>query len=88
VTAVVFAALPGQEAGAALVDVLYGGVNPGGKLAFTIAKNASDYPATVVRGGQQGTDVLDVQYTEGLNIDYRWFDAVCALLWLLWGGEG
>jgi hypothetical protein len=76
VTAVVFAALPGQEAGAPLVDVLYGAANPGGKLVFTVARNASDYPATVVRGGTQGADVLDVQYAEGLQIDYRWFDAV------------
>jgi hypothetical protein len=76
VTAVVFAGLPGQEAGNSLVDILYGDVNPSGKLPFTVAKNASDYPAVVIRGGDYGQDVLDVQYYEGLEIDYRWFDAV------------
>jgi hypothetical protein len=76
VTAVVFAGLPGQEAGNSLVDILYGDVNPSGKLPFTVARNASDYPAVVIRGGNFGQDVLDVQYYEGLEIDYRWFDAV------------
>ena len=45
VTAVVWANLPGQESGNSLVDVLYGDVNPSGKLPYTIAKSADDYPA-------------------------------------------
>lgn len=74
VTAVLWAGLPGQEAGHALVDVLYGAHNPSAKLPFTIARAAEDYPADVVRGGAP-QDVLAVPYAEGLLVDYRWFDA-------------
>jgi len=43
VTAVLYAGLPGQESGNAIVDILYGRLNPAGRLPFTIAKNRSDY---------------------------------------------
>ncbi|KAG8916060.1 hypothetical protein FRC00_000633, partial [Tulasnella sp. 408] len=68
VVAVVWAGLLGQEAGNAIVDILFGDVNPSGRLPYTIAKQASDYGAAVQTGG--GT----VNYSEGVFIDYRWFD--------------
>ncbi|KAI9172586.1 Beta-glucosidase cel3A [Paramyrothecium foliicola] len=66
VKAVVWAGLPSQESGNALVDILYGDTNPNGKLVYTIAKSASDYNTKVVPG--------DDDYREGLYIDYRYFD--------------
>ena len=75
VTAVVWANLPGQESGNSLVNVLYGDVNPSGKLPCMVAKSADDYPAGPVTGGTED-DVLLVEYTQGVNIDYRHFDAV------------
>lgn len=48
VTAVIMAHLPGQESGNALVDILFGDINPSGKLPYTIAKEQSDYPASVL----------------------------------------
>jgi beta-glucosidase len=66
VKAIVWAGLPGQEAGNALVDVLYGDVNPSGRLPFSIAKKASDYGTTI----QANTD----NFAEGLYIDYRGLD--------------
>lgn len=66
VRAVVWAGLPSQESGNALVDVLYGATAPSGKLPYTIAKSASDYGTAVVRG--------DDNFAEGLFIDYRHFD--------------
>ena len=43
ITAVLYAGLPGQESGNAIVDVLYGRINPAGRLPFTIAKERKDY---------------------------------------------
>jgi hypothetical protein len=36
-----------------------------------------DYPAQLITGGT-AADILSINYTEGLFIDYRWFDAVSA----------
>jgi beta-glucosidase len=48
VTAVLYAHMPGQESGNALLDVLIGTVNPSARLPYTIAKQRSDYPADVL----------------------------------------
>lgn len=61
---VVWAGIPGSEVGNALTDVLYGAWNPSGKLPYTIAKSASDYPTQVITGGEPG-DALSIPYTEG-----------------------
>jgi beta-glucosidase len=74
VTAIVWANLGGNEAGNAIADILYGAWNPSGRLPYTIAKSPSDYPAQLVTGGTDA-DILSINYTEGLFIDYRWFDA-------------
>jgi len=91
VTAVVWAGLGGTETGNALTDVLYGDVNPSGRLPYTIAKSPSDYSAQLVTGGTE--EILNITYSEGcvvfltnfsvfltrsfisLFIDYRHFDA-------------
>ena len=44
VAGILFAWYSGMEGGSALANVLYGKVNPSGKLPFSIAKNDSDYP--------------------------------------------
>ena len=44
VPAVLFSWYSGMEGGNALASIIYGLVNPSGKLPFTIAKNDSDYP--------------------------------------------
>ncbi|KAJ5683695.1 uncharacterized protein N7477_000040 [Penicillium maclennaniae] len=67
VKAILWAGLPGQESGNALVDVMYGAVSPSGKLPYTIAKQRSDY----------GTGWVNAEvdnFAEGLFIDYRHFD--------------
>ena len=76
ITAVLMAHLPGSESGTSLVDVLYGDYNPSGRLPYTIAKKREDYPADVLynsvnNGKSPGPQV---NFTEGLHIDYRWFD--------------
>jgi hypothetical protein len=64
VTAVVWAGLEGTETGNALVDVIYGAVNPSGRLPYTIAKSPQDYPAQAVEGGN-GEEILNITYSEG-----------------------
>jgi beta-glucosidase len=73
ITAVVFGLLPGQESGAALVDVLYGDVSPSGRLPFTIATTESDYGVLLNSTISSGPFPQD-NFTEGLYIDYRHFD--------------
>lgn len=46
-----------------MVDVLYGAVNPSGRLPYTIAKQRSDYGVDVL---YNGTGVPDIPYSEGL----------------------
>ncbi|WWC99744.1 hypothetical protein V866_006649 [Kwoniella sp. B9012] len=73
ITAVLWAGLPGQESGHALVDILYGKYNPSGRLPYTIAKRLEDYPAQL---NYVNTDQVEhplVEYREELNIDYRHF---------------
>lgn len=76
VTAIVYAHLPGQDSGRALVSLLYGDSNFSGKLTYTVAKNESDY------GKLLDPDIASSQYAlypqsefrEGRYIDYRHFD--------------
>jgi beta-glucosidase len=79
VTAIVAAHLPGQESGNSLVDVLYGAVNPSGKLPYTIALNESDYAFADITNSTELLQTEDPNawtsnFTEGLLIDYRHFD--------------
>ncbi|TFY70697.1 hypothetical protein EVG20_g2312 [Dentipellis fragilis] len=74
VTALVWSGLPGQEAGNSLVDVLYGNYNPSARLPYTIGKSINDYPAQI--DTTVSTSTVQINYTEGLFIDYRHFDAL------------
>ena len=71
VAAIIEGWLLGQGGGAALADVIYGVVNPSGKLTETIPLRLSDTPAYGNFPGEFG----HVRYGEGLLIGYRWYDA-------------
>ncbi|RKK79199.1 putative beta-glucosidase G [Fusarium oxysporum] len=76
VTAIIAAHYPGMETGNSIVDILYGKVNPSGKLPYTVALNESDYNAPITTGiFTNGTDDWQVYFDEGLHTDYRYFDA-------------
>jgi beta-glucosidase len=64
--------LNGSEAGNAIVDVLFGDVNPSGKLPFTFPKKLADSPAHA--NGNYPGENLEVNYEEGLLVGYRYFD--------------
>jgi beta-glucosidase len=73
VPAVLQAWYPGMEGGNALARVLFGDVNPSGKLPATFPKKLADSPAHAL-GNYPGTNGT-VTYAEGLLVGYRWFDA-------------
>lgn len=74
VRAVVWANLPGQESGNALVDILYGNVNPSGKLTYTIGRSLKDYGPTAGVMYTPNAEPPQQNFTERLYIDYRHFD--------------
>jgi beta-glucosidase len=70
VTAVVQAWFPGQECGNAIADVLFGDVNPSGKLPQTFPVRLEDNPAYLNYPGENGK----VRYGEGLFVGYRYYE--------------
>ncbi|CAN8105430.1 unnamed protein product [Discula destructiva] len=78
VTAIIFAHLPGQESGRALINILYGKENPSGRLPYTVAHADSDYGALLIPDKTM-TGMFQhfpqSNFTEGVFIDYRHFDS-------------
>lgn len=68
--AIVYAWQGGMESGNAVADVLYGNVNPSGRLTDTIAFNYDDYPSAKHFGGK-----LFNIYTEDIFVGYRYFES-------------
>lgn len=68
-SAILIAWQGGMESGNALADVLYGKVNPCGKLTDTIARRYEDYPSSRNFGGKEYNE-----YMEGVFVGYRHFD--------------
>ncbi|PWN31092.1 glycoside hydrolase [Jaminaea rosea] len=76
VTAVIFAHMPGAESGNSIRDVLYGDYVPSGRLPYTVAKNRTDYESEVTYVNRSAPGVApQLNYTDGLLVDYRHFDA-------------
>ncbi|MGW5320956.1 glycoside hydrolase family 3 C-terminal domain-containing protein [Rhodococcus pyridinivorans] len=71
VPAIVEGWLLGQAGGGAVADVLYGHVNPSGRLAETVPIRLEDTPAHTNFPGEHG----HVRYGEGLFVGYRSYDA-------------
>ncbi|KAF2716418.1 glycoside hydrolase family 3 protein [Polychaeton citri CBS 116435] len=72
VTAVIFAHLPGQDAGRALASILYGDDSPSGRLPYTVARSEADY-GDLLGPCLDGSDDPQCDFREGVEIDYRAF---------------
>jgi len=86
VSAILFSLMPGQEAGNAIANVIFGDVNPSGKLPLTFPASMTDtwlslpnpggpinpqsYPGKVLGSDSFPTAIL----YEGLFFGYRWYD--------------
>ena len=76
VTVLIFAHLPGQDSGRALVSLLYGDNNLSGKLPYTVAKKQADYNVLYHDGAETPYGLFpQSNFSEGLYTDYRDFDA-------------
>jgi len=76
---------PGIRGAQAAANILFGDVNPSGKLPVTFPKADADLPHPQIpgldlmpgpgRGGRGRLPDFDIDYTEGLKVGYKWFDA-------------
>jgi beta-glucosidase len=77
---------PGIGGAQALANILFGDINPSGKLPVTFARTDADLPHPIVPGlapakGIKAEDhqnkilPFDLRYTEGARVGYKWFDA-------------
>jgi beta-glucosidase len=74
VEAILQAWYSGSETGHAVADVLFGDVNPSGKLPYTIQPTLADYPAH--QYGEEAYPGVDKQvyYQEDIFVGYRYAD--------------
>jgi beta-glucosidase len=79
---------PGIGGGQAIANILFGDVNPTGKLPITFAKSEADLPHPQIAGmdlklkaqaakmpGWTPLPPFDANYTEGAKVGYKWFEA-------------
>jgi beta-glucosidase len=64
---------PGQQDGTAIASLLFGAADPSGHLPVTFPTSLAQVPASTAAQwpGQNGT----VQYSEGIDVGYRWYNA-------------
>jgi len=77
---------PGIRGAEAIANIIFGDVNPSGKLPVTFPKSEADLPHPILPGMQympvgehEDADVklppFDVTYEEGLKVGYKWYEA-------------
>lgn len=71
VNAIIQAWYSGNEAGNALADVIFGKVNPSGRLVLTLPVREEDIPAHLSSRSENGK----IFYREDLFVGYKWYQA-------------
>lgn len=68
--------MPGQEEGNSVADVIFGDVNPSGKLPLTFPNvdNEQNFTQVQFPGTPAGLFPKNANYTEGLYVGYRWYN--------------
>jgi beta-glucosidase len=64
---------PGIRGGEAIANILFGDVNPSAKLPVTFPKSEADLPRHAIP--ETSPPASEINYTEGLKVGYKWFDA-------------
>jgi beta-glucosidase len=74
VSAVLEAWYPGQSGGPAIANLLFGTVNPSGKLPITFPASEAQLPRPAIPQPPDDVTPFAVNYTEGYNVGYKWYD--------------
>ena len=75
VAAVLEAWYPGERGGDAMANILFGAVNPSGKLPITFPASVNDLPRPTIAAPPDSSTVFNVDYTiDGFNVGYKWLD--------------
>lgn len=74
VTAILWAGVPGQESGNSITDVLYGKINPAARTPFTWGSTRESYGSDILYEANNGNQAPQIDFIEGVFIDYRAFD--------------
>jgi len=76
VAAVLEAWYPGQMGGPAIANILFGTVNPSGKLPMTFPVSVNDLPRPIIAVPPDNVTPFPVDYTiDGFNVGYKWYDS-------------
>jgi beta-glucosidase len=76
VSAVLEAWYPGQRGGEAIANLLFGSVNPSGKLPITFPASVSQLPRPIIATPPDATTPFPVDYNiDGFNVGYKWYDS-------------
>jgi beta-glucosidase len=73
VSAALEAWYPGIRGGQGIANILFGEVNPSAKLPVTFPKSEADLPHHAIP--ETSPSPAEINYTEGLKVGYKWFDA-------------
>jgi beta-glucosidase len=74
VSAVLEAWFPGLQGGPAIANILFGAVNPSGKLPITFPASVNDLPQPVIAGANASAP-FPVNYSQGFLVGYKYYDA-------------